>query len=118
MTGKVSPRRHKYGAKKAGCAQGHTHPSIKEAKRCDELHLLQRGGVISDLRVQVQFWFVIDGRQVKIANGRRAGVLIDFTYTENGRHVAEDVKGMKVRDWPLRAAIFRALFTDIELRET
>lgn len=111
-------RRHKYGAKKAPCRSGHTHDSGKEAKRCDELHLLLRAGQISDLQVQEQFWFSINGVQVKHGNGRRVGMKVDFVYWEGAKRVAEDSKGFVVRDWPLRAAIFRALHPDIELRET
>jgi hypothetical protein len=111
-------RGNKYHAKTAACSHGHTHDSRKEARRCDELHLLQRGGVISDLRVQVQFWFTIDGRQVKHENGRRVGIKLDFGYVENGANVVEDTKGVKTEAYVLRAAIFRALFPTIALRET
>lgn len=111
-------RRHKYGAKKTACRSGHTHDSGKEAKRCDELHLLLRAGQISDLQVQEQFWFAINGVQIRHANGRRVGMKVDFVYREGGKRVAEDSKGFVVRDWPLRAAIFRALYPEVELRGT
>jgi hypothetical protein len=111
-------RGHKYGAKKATCQAGHVHDSRKESGRCDELHLLQRVGQVSDLRVQEQFWFAINGVQIKHANGRRVGMKVDFVYLEGARRVAEDSKGFVVRDWPLRAAIFRALYPEVELRET
>lgn len=111
-------RKNKYAAETAGCNHGHTHDSRKEARRCNELHLLQRGGVISDLRVQVQFWFTINGIQVKHPNGRRVGIKLDFGYTENGVAVVEDTKGVKTADYVLRSAIFRALFPDYVLRET
>lgn len=109
----------KYGAKKTDCANGHTHDSGREAKRCNELHLLQRGNQICNLRTQHQFWFVINGQQLKHSKGRRAGFKADFFYTEvpSLKDVAEDSKGFTVRDYPLRAALFRALFPMIELRE-
>ena len=78
------PGGNKYGAKKRACRLGHTHDSIKEANRCDQLHLLQRGGVIADLVTQPQYWFVINGVQLKHANGRRIGYKPDFGYTEGG----------------------------------
>jgi hypothetical protein len=65
-----------------------------------------------------QYWFVINGRQVKHANGRRVGYKSDFEYVENGIKITEDVKGVIVRDWPLRRAIFIALFPHHQLRET
>jgi hypothetical protein len=110
----------KWKAKKAYCKEGHKHDSISEAKRCDELHLMLAAGEIDDLIVWPQFWFVIDGRQVKHDNGRRLGYLADFGYTKNGNEIVEDVKGSKAvdsRDWPIRKAVFKALFPTYELRE-
>lgn len=108
----------KYRAVKSQCNAGHTHDSKREAKRCDELHLLQAAREISDLVIHKQHYFVINGKQVKHANGRRVGINIDFEYTENGRKISEDVKGVIVRDWPLRSAVFAALFPDHQLRVT
>lgn len=108
---------NKYNARKTPCAQGHTHDSGREAKRCNDLHMLQRAGEISDLKIQQQFRFSIDGRAVKLKNGHHAGIKVDFVYRENGQDIAEDSKGYVVRDWPLRRAIFCALHPDIELRE-
>ena len=113
---------NKFGAKGCACVAGHQHPSKAEARRCDQLHLLARAGEIRDLEVQPQFWFVIDGRQVKHEGGRRVGYRADFAYREgdaaNPVHVVEDVKGAYRDDaWTLRKAIFRALFPDLELRE-
>lgn len=110
----------KWKAKKAYCAEGHKHDSISEAKRCDELHVMLAAGEIDDLLVFPQFWFVINGIQVKHDNGRRLGYLADFAYLRNGREVVEDVKGSKAvdsRDWPIRKALFKALFPTHDLRE-
>lgn len=111
-------RRSKYGAKKTCCNHGHTHDSKREAKRCDELHLLQRAGQIEGLTVQPEFKFAIDGSWLKMSNGHVAGYKPDFQYKEGDKIVCEDVKGMIVRDFPLRAALFRHLFPDMELRIT
>jgi hypothetical protein len=108
----------KYRAVKSQCRAGHTHDSKREAIRCNELHDLQAAGAISDLIIHPQYWFVINGRQIKHGNGRRVGYRSDFEYIENGINVTEDVKGVVVRDWPLRRAIFIALFPDHQLRET
>lgn len=112
-------RPNKYGARKQPCHYGHQHASGREAKRCNELHLLLRAGDIESLEQQPQFWFVIDGKQVKLDNGRRAGVKLDFAYVDrhSGARIVEDSKGARVRDWPLRKAIFRALYPDLVLRE-
>lgn len=116
MTSIPAKRGHKYRAVKTGCRSGHHHPSKKEARRCDELHLLLRAGQISNLEIEPQYWFAINGVAVMHLNGRRVGYKPDFRYIEGGQVVIEDVKGMAVRDFPLRAAIFKALHPEIELR--
>jgi hypothetical protein len=108
----------KYRAIKSQCNAGHTHDSKREAIRCNELHLLQDAGEITELTIHPQYWFVINGKQLKHANGRRVGYKSDFEYIENGMLVTEDVKGVMVRDWPLRRAVFMALFPEHILRET
>jgi hypothetical protein len=108
----------KYRAVKSQCSAGHTHDSKREAIRCNELHALEAAGEITDLTIHPQYWFVINGRQLKHPNGRRVGYKSDFEYLENGYWVTEDVKGVVVRDWPLRRAVFMALFPNHLLRES
>ena len=111
----------KFRAKKAFCANHHTHDSKAEAMRCDELHERQARGEITHLTVHPKFLFVIDGRQLKHSNGRRVGYTGDFQYFEGDSNVVEDVKPKSrlaiSRDWPLRKAVFQALFPFIDLRE-
>jgi hypothetical protein len=111
-------RRSKFNAKKAYCSNAHKHDSKREAARCDELHVLWSAGVIADLVIHPQFWFVINGKQVKHDNGRRCGYKPDFSYTENSQEIVEDIKGMVTPDFTLRKAIFKALFPTIEFRQT
>ena len=108
---------NKFNARKTQCSAGHKHDSKREATRCGELRMLERAGAITDLGHQPQFYFKIDGRDLIHDNGRRVGVRLDFIYTEKGQRVAEDSKGKAARDWPLRKAVFRACFPQIELRE-
>lgn len=110
---------NKYHAKKTDCHHGHRHDSRKEARRCDHLHLLQRAGEIEALEQQPQYWFAIDGVQVKHANGRRVGFKPDFRYRDrhSGATVVEDSKGVRTEAYVLRAAMFRALFPGVEFRE-
>ncbi len=104
-----------------GCNHRHTHDSAKEARRCNDLHVMQKGGVIRNLVVAPQFWFSINGVQMKHDNGRRVGMKPDFQYFEGNLNVVEDVKaagiGGRARDYPLRKAIFRALYPFITFRE-
>lgn len=110
-------KRNKFGAKKTGCAFGHVHDSRGEARHCEVLHARQKDGEITHLELQRKFRFSIDGRPVKLKNGHHAGINIDFIYRENGQQIAEDFKGFVVRDWPLRRAIFCALYPHIIFRE-
>ena len=108
----------KYSAVKAQCNAGHTRDSKREAITCNELHDLQAAGKISDLMISPTYYFVINGKQLKHPNGRRVAYKSDFEYVENGMLVTHEVKGVIVRDWPLRRAVFTALFPHHHLRET
>lgn len=86
---------NKYHAKKAMCRCGHTHDSRKEAIRCNTLHLMQKSGKISDLRMQVPYTLIpaqrINGKVVE----RACKYIADFVYIRDGVEIAEDVKGYK-----------------------
>lgn len=85
---------NKYNAKKT-IVDGISFDSAKEAKRYGELKILQRAGKISDLKLQEKFVLIpaqrINGKIVE----RECSYIADFTYTENGRKVVEDVKGYR-----------------------
>jgi hypothetical protein len=124
MTARPTPterqvRPNKFGARKTVCRQNHPHASKREATRCDELHLLLRAGAIESLEQQPRYPFVIDGKPLKHDNGRAAAYTADFRYVDrhSGQTIVEDSKGFSARDWPLRKALFRALFPDLVLRE-
>lgn len=108
----------KYHAEPTTCIHGHRHASKREAARCVELHLLQQAGEIAGLQVEPQYWFQIDGRQIKHENGRRVGYKPDFYYVEKGRQVVEDVKSKATMTEAavLRMAVFRALYPTLNLR--
>lgn len=108
---------NKYRAVKSTCNHGHTHDSKGEAQRCNDLHLLQDAGEISRLKDKPKFYFSINGVQLKHGNGQRVGLTADFEYFEGDKHIVEDFKGFVVRDWPLRKAVFCALYPYITLRE-
>lgn len=109
---------NKYRAVKAQCGAGHVHASRREARRCDALHLLQHSRVIVGLEQQPKFTFVINGVPIVLANGHKAALTADFSYIENGVKVVEEVKGMVVRDFPLRWALAKHLWPNIEWRIT
>lgn len=110
------PGGNKYHAKRTPCQHGHSHASKREASYCALLHLRMRAGEISGLAVEPTFILAPGGVEIKMGNGQKAKYRPDFTFLEGNRTVAVDVKGFVVRDFPLRAALFRATFPDIELR--
>ena len=87
----------KYGNKKT-----YGHDSKKEARRAQELWLLQRAGQISTLRQQVTFELIpaqyINGKCVE----RACRYVADFVYTQDGKTVVEDVKGYKTPDYIIK----------------
>lgn len=110
---------HKYSAKEAACGFGHKHPSKKEARRCADLHLLQRAGEISELEREPVYHFTVNGQVLTHDRGQRARYTPDFRYRRrDGRLVVEDSKGVSVRDWPLRKALFKVCYPEIELVES
>lgn len=103
---------NKYYAKKT-VVGGIRFDSLREARRYQELLLLEHAGQITGLRRQVRYDLVVNG--VKI--GRYTA---DFIYAENGNNVVEDVKSpatKKARDYILRKKLMLALF-DIAIKET
>lgn len=76
---------------------GNGFDSRKEARRWQELCLLQRAGKITDLRRQVPFELIpaqyADGKCVE----RAVKYVADFVYTENREVIVEDVKSEATR---------------------
>lgn len=125
MPGEAPKKRgNKFHARRAGCHQGHNHASAAEARRCNDLSLLERGGRIRALEQQPKYFFVgADGRRVVKDNGQPVRYTADFRYEEQQksgewRSVVEDVKGHYRDDtWLLRRAFFRFFHPDVDLRE-
>lgn len=90
--------RNKFGAERTN-----GYDSKREAKRAWELQLLEREGMISDLKYQVEFELVPaqrgdDGKVIEKSVAYRA----DFTYLENGALVVEDSKGARTKDYIIK----------------
>lgn len=117
MTSIPAKRGNKFKAKRTPCHHGHVHASKKEAGRCNDLHMLQRAGAISELEQQPVYRFTVDGRAVMVGK-RQLKFTPDFRYIENGKVIVDDSKGMRTRDYIVRAAFFRAFHPDIILRES
>lgn len=122
---------NKYSAKKTECRQGHIHDSMKEANRCDELHLLLRAGEITDLEIQKNYLIIPALYETVTLNevyktGKRKGqrktkkVCIekpatykaDFVYFDKAinKTVIEDSKGVKTKDYILKRKLVKQLY--------
>lgn len=91
--------------------------SKKEAKRYDELRLLERAKLITHLRVQPKFT-LIQGFKDNEGEHQRASVYIaDFEYYEvkTRRWIVEDVKSVATAKLPLfrlKLKLFKSIYTD------
>ena len=92
----------KYGNRKT-IIDGIVFDSAKEARRYQELVLLQRAGKISDLQRQVPF--VLIPAQVD-ENGkvieRPVRYVADFAYSEKGVYTVEDTKGVRTKEYIIK----------------
>lgn len=94
----------KYGNRKTMTMDGVLHDSQKEANRWAELKLLERVGLIKDLRRQVEYELIpaqyIDGKCVERAVKYKA----DFVYhsVDLNKMVVEDTKGMRTKDYIIK----------------
>ena len=89
--------------------------SVKEGKRYRELALLEKAGEISELELQPKFLLQESFRK----NGktfRKIEYIADFKYTENGKTIIEDVKGIKTDVFKLKQKLFEYKYKDLELR--
>lgn len=124
---------NKYNARKVA-VDGIAFDSVREARRYKELNLMQQAGKISDLRLQVPFELVpaqYEHSGEVYTKGKRKGqpkrgkciekaviYKADFVYTENGRQIVEDAKGMPTKDYIIKRKLFRHLYGDqYEFRE-
>lgn len=82
---------------------GKTFDSMKEARRYQELRLLERAGKITELQTQVPFLLIPpqhdeNGKLLERCVIYRA----DFSYFENGKRVVEDTKGVRTDVYKLK----------------
>ena len=98
--------RSKYNAKKTKVDEI-TFDSKKEAKRYQELKLLQKAKHISDLILQPVFE-LLPTQKYKGETLRKLTYKADFQYTDNlsGDKVVEDVKGFKTAVYTIKKKLF------------
>jgi len=94
--------------------------SGKEARRYNELKLLERAGQIKNLELQPRFLL----QEAFKHNGethRKIEYVADFRYIEDGKQVVEDVKSVITKKHPVYALKKKLLFKkypDISFLET
>lgn len=79
--------------------------SMLEARRWEQLLLLHRAGMITDLTWHPRY--SLPGGVIYEA---------DSAYIENGRIIVEDVKGFETQVWRLKRRMFLAAYPHIELK--
>ena len=113
--------RNKYGvaAKHQRTVDGIVFDSKLEASRYSELRLMERAGVIRNLRRQVKFELVPAFTTTTGEKIRSVNYVCDFAYTERGGHeVVEDSKGARTPVFLLKRKLLLYRYPDIDFRET
>jgi hypothetical protein len=106
----------KYHNIKTKTFDGIEFDSRKEARRWNELKLLERAKEITDLQRQVKYVLIPaqyetveryskNGNRLKDGTKlleRECSYIADFVYEENGKTIVEDTKGMKTKDYIIK----------------
>lgn len=108
-------KKSKYNAEKTEI-DGIKFDSVKESKRYANLKLLERAGVIENLKLQPRF-LLQEGFTYNGHKERKIEYVADFQYERNGQTIVEDVKGMKTEVYKLKRKLFLYKYRDIVFRE-
>ena len=106
---------NKYRNKKV-IIDGIPFDSQKEGYRYKELRLLERAGLIKDLKLQTKFElqpsFKKNNKTIRAITYKA-----DFDYlTKDGRHIVEDVKGIETEVFKLKRKMFEYKYKDLEIK--
>ena len=121
--------RNKYKAIKCS-VNGIEFDSRKEARRYQELLLLEKAGAILSLERQVKYVLIPAQYETyerygkngqRLTDGRRllekeCAYIADFVYVENGKKVVEDTKGVKTKDYIIKRKLMLHVY-GIRIRE-
>lgn len=103
------PGAGKYRAIPTESADGQRFPSKAEARRYEELKILEAQGGITDLQLHPRWRFIINDQLLRTQTGRALVYTADFSYRRGGELVVEDVKGMLTRDAEIRIALMKVV---------
>ena len=119
---------NKYHSKKVEY-NGLKFDSKHEARRYQDLSIMQQAGEIKDLRRQVKY-ILIPAQREPATVGARGGIkqgkllerecayIADFVYTvtETGQTVVEDTKGMRTKDYIIKRKLMLFIY-GIQIKE-
>ena len=96
----------KFGAKKT-IVDGITFDSKWESERYGQLKAMERGGIVTDLELQVKYDIVIN--DIKICR-----YIADFVYKEESpsgeiKEIVEDAKGFETPEFKLKKKLMKAV---------
>jgi hypothetical protein len=102
---------NKYHNKKT-VVDGITFDSKREAERYCDLRLLEKGKVIENLERQKRFELI-----PKSEHGKALYYVADFVYSENGKKVVEDCKGVRTAVYALKRRLVAERY-GFQIKET
>ena len=114
LTCKGILKESKYKNKKT-TVDGIEFDSKKEAKRYQELLLMQRAGIITDLKRQVPY-VLVPAFNLNKKRYRAMTYIADFVYKENGKEVVEDAKGFRTEVYKIKKKLMAYLY-QIDIKE-
>ena len=100
--------KNKYNARRVG-----SHASRKEHRRAAQLQMMQRAGLISNLREQVRYQLIpaqygtcgndFKGHTTLVLLERPCSYIADFVYNDSrGNLIVEDTKGMRTKEYIIK----------------
>ena len=114
LNNSINVKQNKYHNKKV-IVDDIKFDSKKEARRYNELKLLEKAGIIKNLQRQVKYElqpsFKYNGKTIRAIN-----YIADFVYEKNGELIVEDVKGIRTDVYKLKKKLFLYIF-NIEIQE-
>ena len=115
----------KYYNIKTKTSDGNIFDSYKEARRWEQLRLLEKAGKIRELTRQVAYELIpaqyepyerYSKKGVRLKDGvrlieRRVEYVADFVYTdaETGENIVEDTKGVRTKDYIIKRKLMYAV---------
>lgn len=108
--------------------EGIVFDSLKEKRRYCQLQLLEKQGMISNLRLQVPFELIPAIYEDEIVQlktktkvkkkliQKATTYVADFVYETMGKTIVEDTKGFRTKEYELKKKMMRA-FLGIEIKE-